>query len=137
MGTTVEKLASNTPNANDISKKITDLQTTVKLLAPANIQTKNSVLELLSKEIECLLTLKKENPEKEALVLNKISKIKIPQTVEECTVCHGSGLPTGWTKHMSTSQKDRPYYVPSTGVSVWDRPEGSCDKCKGSGKIQY
>merc|ERR1712096_394510 len=143
--TTVEKLASNTPNAKDISQKITDLQTTVKLLAPANIQTKNSVLELLSKEIECLLTLKKENPGKEALV-NKISKIrefvevpkiKIPQTVEECTVCHGSGLPTGWTKHMSTSQKDRPYYVPSTGVSVWDRPEGSCDKCKGSGKIQY
>merc|ERR1711900_135724 len=74
--TTVEKLARNTPNAKDISKKITDLQTTVKLLAPANIQTKNSVLELLSKEIECLLTLKKKNPEKEALVLNKIAKIR-------------------------------------------------------------
>merc|ERR1712096_425304 len=73
--TTVEKLASNTPNAKDIPKKITDLQTTVKLLAPDNIQTKNSVLELLSKEIECLLTLKKENPGKEALV-NKISKIR-------------------------------------------------------------
>merc|ERR1712096_451417 len=57
----------------DISQKITDLQTTVKLLAPANIQTKNSVLELLSKEIECLLTLKKESPEKEEMVLNKIS----------------------------------------------------------------
>merc|ERR1712096_73916 len=108
--TTVEKLASNIPNVKDISKKVTDLQTTVKLLTPGNIQTKNSVLELLSKEIECLLTLKKESPEKEEMVLNKISKIHqfveipkikirastplfLPSNVE-CTMCRGKELPT-------------------------------------------
>merc|ERR1712096_595826 len=148
--TTVEKLASNTPNAKDISQKITDLQTTVKLLAPANIQTKNSVLELLSKEIECLLTLKKESPEKEALVLNKISKIRqfveipkikirastplfLPSNVE-CTMGRGKELPTGWTKHMSNSKGKHYYSHSSPRASQWDRPV--CQTCKGKAMIQ-
>jgi len=140
---TVQELVNNVPE--DISQKITYLENTVQQLpvTPTNIPTKNSVLELLSKEIKALLTRKKENPEKEARVLNKISKIrefvevpkiKIPQTVEECTKCHGNGLATGWTKHKSTSKGKHYYYNSSTRASQWDRPV--CQMCKGKGTIQ-
>merc|ERR1711964_139980 len=73
--TAVQKLEQNSV-PEDVSRKITELQSSVQLLTPDNVRTKSSIIETLFKEIH---TLKREKQNKRGVALRQLSESRLIQ----------------------------------------------------------
>merc|ERR1711964_948235 len=71
--TAVQKLEQNSV-PEDVSRKITELQSSVQLLTPDNVRTKSSIIETLFKEIQ---TLKREKQNKRGVALRQLSESRL------------------------------------------------------------